>query len=158
MPSNSTLQANQINTETNDHLQQATIIPDGRKSKNDNICGISRALFLRLAVFAILILGFAGVIVGIVTKDGGNEKMEPTPVPTPAQTISLAPTPLPTTLAPTLLPTPAPTTFRSTIIEDLLLKYFDTPLHSDALTWLAEIDTWLPSEGSKTTVVTGPNG
>ena len=71
----------------------------------------------------------------------------PTAIPTPA------PTPVPTTPAPTL----TPTTIRSTL-EDLLLKYFDTPLHSDALTWLTNVDNWLPSEDSKTTMVTGPNG
>ena len=43
-------------------------------------------------------------------------------------------------------------------LEELLLKYFDTPLHSDALTWLMDEDTWFPSDDSKTTVVTGPNG
>ena len=43
-------------------------------------------------------------------------------------------------------------------LEELLLKYFDTPLHSDALTWLTDEDAWSPPEDSKTTVVTGPNG
>ena len=43
-------------------------------------------------------------------------------------------------------------------LEELLLKYFDTPLHSDTLAWLKDKDTWLPPEDSKTTVVTGPNG
>ena len=38
------------------------------------------------------------------------------------------------------------------------MKYFGNPLHSDALTWLTNDDTWLPSEGTKTTMVTGPNG
>ena len=38
------------------------------------------------------------------------------------------------------------------------MKYFDNPLHSDALNWLTDVDTWLPSEGTKTTMVTGPNG
>ena len=60
------------------------------------------------------------------------------------------------TVSPTRNPTLSPTTVRSTI-EDLLLESFDT-LNTDALTWLTEIDSWLPSEESKTTVVTGPNG
>ena len=43
-------------------------------------------------------------------------------------------------------------------LEELLLKYFDTPLHSQVLTWLTDVNTWQPSEESKTTIVTGPNG
>ena len=54
-------------------------------------------------------------------------------------------------------PTGAPTQL-SALLQELLLKYFDTPLHSDALTWLTDEDTWSPPEDSKTTVVTGPNG